>query len=203
MQGQKEKLEREKGNEEKQGKSGKRKKVEEIALIGVMTAVLCLLGPWSIPIGIVPISLGTLAVSFVVYVLGMRRGVICVAVYLLLGAAGVPVFTGFAGGIGKVLGPTGGYLVGYLFLALFAGLAVDLFPKKPVVHFIGLLSGILVCYLVGTLWITFQQHMGFHAAWMAYALPFLPFDLVKILIALAVGSQVRKQVIKTGFPIEA
>ena len=91
--------------------------VQHMALIGLMTAILCLIAPVSIllPISPVPVSLGTLAIYFVSLVLGRKKSVICVSLYLLLGFAGLPVFTGFTGGVGKLLGPTGGYMIGYLF----------------------------------------------------------------------------------------
>ena len=97
--------------------------LKQITLTGLMTAVICLLAPLSlnIPISPVPISLGYLAVYFVLSVLGMKLGVLSVVAYILLGLAGIPVFTGFTGGPGKLLGPTGGYIVGYIFMALICG----------------------------------------------------------------------------------
>ena len=98
-----------------------------LTLIGVMTAVICIMGPLSIqlPISPVPISLGTLAIYFVIYVLGMKKGTISCCIYLLIGFIGIPVFTGFTSGPAKLLGPTGGYLVGYIFMALICGFVVD------------------------------------------------------------------------------
>ena len=92
----------------------------QMALIGVMTAVTCILGPFAIPIPIspVPISFTNLAVYLTVYVLGMKAGTISYLIYLLLGFAGLPVFSGFTGGVAKLAGPTGGYLVGFIFMAV-------------------------------------------------------------------------------------
>ena len=78
-----------------------------------MTAVICVLAPFSLPIGPVPISLTNLAIYFVLYMLGVKRGTISYLVYLLIGLVGVPVFSGFTSGPGKLFGPTGGYLIGY------------------------------------------------------------------------------------------
>ena len=99
--------------------------VYEMTLTGLMAAVLCVLGPVSLVIGVspVPISLGTLAVCLAAAVLGPRLGTLSCLLYLLLGLAGLPVFTGYTGGAGKLMGPTGGYLIGYLPLALTAGFA--------------------------------------------------------------------------------
>ena len=93
--------------------------------IAVITALLCVLGPLTIPIGPVPISLAPLAILLGVYILGMKRGTIACMMYLLIGAIGLPVFSGFSGGLGKLAGPTGGYLLGYIFLALIAGFFID------------------------------------------------------------------------------
>ena len=92
----------------------------QLAMTGLMAAVLCILGPISLPLPFspVPISLGTLAVYLAAVILGGRLGTVSCALYLLLGLAGLPVFSGYAGGAAKLFGPTGGYLTGYLFLAM-------------------------------------------------------------------------------------
>ena len=115
-----------KAERQTRGKTTKNK-TKEITLIALMAAVMCILGPISlaIPISPVPISLGTLAIYLASYLLGMKRGTISCLIYLLIGIVGLPVFTGFTGGIGKVMGPTGGYMIGYIFLVLCTGLASD------------------------------------------------------------------------------
>ena len=87
--------------------------VKQLTLVGLMAAVLCILSPLalSIPISPVPISLGTLAIYFVISVLGMKLGTISVVIYILLGLAGIPVFAGYTSGPGKLLGPIGGYII--------------------------------------------------------------------------------------------
>ena len=125
---------------------------KNLALIGLMSAVLCILGPISLPIPIspVPISLGMLGVYLTVYILGMKKGTISVCIYLLLGLVGLPVFTAFGSGIGKVLGPTGGYLLGYIFIALIFGFFIDKWKTNQVFIFLGMILGTAVCYLLGT-----------------------------------------------------
>ena len=102
-------------------------KTKTMALIGVMAAVTCILGPLSlaIPVSPVPISLTNLAVYFAIYVLGMKRGTISYCIYLLLGLIGLPVFAAFTGGAGKLFGPTGGYLIGFIFMALICGFFIE------------------------------------------------------------------------------
>ena len=92
-----------------------------MALAALMTAVTCVLAPMSIPIGPVPISLTNLVIYFSLYLLGWKWGTVSYLVYVLIGMAGLPVFSGFTGGLGKLAGPTGGYIVGFLPMAVIAG----------------------------------------------------------------------------------
>ena len=103
-----------------------------MTVTALMTAITCILGPLSLPIPIspVPVSLTNLVIYFMAYVLGAKLSVISYMVYLLLGMAGLPVFSGFSGGLAKLAGPTGGYLIGFIFLAAIAGFCVEKFPGK-------------------------------------------------------------------------
>lgn len=170
-----------------------------MALIGAMTAVICIMGPLSLqlPVSPVPISLGTLGIYFVIYVLGMKKGTISCGVYLLIGFIGIPVFTAFTSGPAKLLGPTGGYLIGYIFMALICGFVIDR-TENVVLCFLGMLAGTAVLYLFGSAWLAYQAGMTFMEALAAGALPFIPGDVVKIVIALAVGGQVRKRLRRAG-----
>lgn len=173
---------------------------KSIALIGLMAAVTCVLGPLSIPLPFspVPISLTNLAVYFTIYVIGMKRGTLSYIIYLLLGLVGIPVFSSFTSGPGKLLGPTGGYLIGFIFMALICGFFVDKWPTKIYLHFIGMVIGTAVCYLFGTIWFVYQQSTTFSAALMLCVIPFLPGDLVKIIIAMILGPQIRKRLHAAG-----
>lgn len=174
--------------------------VKQLALVGLMAAVMCILGPLAlyIPVSPVPISLGMLAVYFVTSVMGMKLGTLSVLIYILLGLAGAPVFTGFTGGPAKLFGPTGGYIIGYIFMALICGFFADKFGKKLPVYFLGMLAGTAVCYLFGTAWLGFLMDMTFAEALAAGVLPYIPGDLMKLVIAMAVGCQVRKRLLKAG-----
>lgn len=90
------------------------------------------------PVSPVPISLTNLVLYFMVYILGMKASLMSFCLYLLLGAVGLPVFSGFAGGLGKLAGPTGGYLLGFVFMTLAAGFMVERFPDHAVLHGIGM-----------------------------------------------------------------
>lgn len=172
--------------------------VREMALIAVMAAVTCVLGPLSVPIGVVPISFTNLAVYLAIYVLGCKRGTISYIVYLLIGLVGVPVFSSFTGGVGKLFGPTGGYLIGFILMALICGWFIDKFDCKLVPSFVGMVLGTIVCYVFGTVWLAYQAGMSFYAALAAGVLPFIIGDLVKMVIAAVIGPQVRRQLARTG-----
>lgn len=175
-------------------------KTKSMVIIALMAAVTCILGPLSlaIPISPVPISLTNLAVYFTVYVLDRKRGTISYLLYLLIGLVGVPVFSAFTGGPGKLFGPTGGYLIGFIFMAYICGFFIDKWPSKLYMHFIGMVLGTAVCYLFGTVWLAYQAGMGFYAALGAGVIPFIPGDLVKIVIALIAGPVIRKQLRRAG-----
>lgn len=171
-----------------------------LALIGVMAAITCILGPLSIPLPFspVPISLTNLAVYFSIYVLGMKKGSISYVIYLLIGLVGIPVFSSFTGGPGKLLGPTGGYLIGFLFMAVICGLFIDKWPEKRYMGFLGMVIGTLVCYLFGTVWLAYQAGLSFEAALAAGVLPFIAGDVVKMLIAMFIGPEIVKRLKKAG-----
>lgn len=175
-------------------------KIKTITCVGFLTALICVMGPLTIPLPFspVPVTAATLAIYFVVYVAGMRLGALSCLVYLLLGFVGVPVFSSFTSGPAKLLGPTGGYLIGYLFLAFICGAFIDKWPKKIYVHFAGMIVGTVVFYLFGTVWLAYQAGMSFWAALGAGVLPFIPGDLAKIVAAILVGSQVKQKVQKAG-----
>ncbi len=170
----------------------------QLAVIGVMTAVTCVLAPFSLPIGPVPISLTNLAIYFSLYVLGTKFSCMSYVIYLLIGFIGVPVFSGFTSGPGKLLGPTGGYLIGFLPMALIAGLLIDKFISSRIICLLGMICGTIVAYAFGTAWLAYQAGMDWKAALMAGVIPFIPGDLAKMVLAMAAGPQIRRQLVRAG-----
>ncbi len=173
-------------------------KTRQLTLIGVMTAVTCILGPLSLPIGIIPISLTNLAIYFAVYALGGKRGTLSYIVYLFIGLVGLPVFSGFSGGFTKLFGPTGGYLIGFILMAFISGIFIDKFSSKIYMCFLGMVLGTIVTYILGTAWLSYEAHIGFNKALAVGVLPFIPGDIVKIIIASLIGPQIKKRLISAG-----
>lgn len=164
-------------------------RTKQMVLIALMTAVTCVLGPLSIPLPFspVPISLTNFAIFLAIFVLGMENGTISFIIYLLLGAVGVPVFSSFRGGFQVLAGPTGGYLIGFIFLALIMGFALDHSDRKLVPTIIGMIIGMVVCYAFGTVWLAKLLSLSFKEGLMMGVIPYLPGDAAKIIIAAIVG----------------
>lgn len=175
-------------------------RIRQLATVGLMTAVLCLLGPLAlnIPLSPVPISLGMLGIYLVTSILGMKSGTLSVVIYILLGFAGVPVFVNYTAGAVKLLGPTGGYIIGYIFMALICGFFIDRWDGRFMISFLGMVLGTAVCYLFGTVWLACQMSLTFPQALAAGVLPYIPFDLAKLFLALVLGGQIRRRLKKTG-----
>lgn len=159
----------------------------------VMAAVLCILGPLSVPIGPVPLSLAPLAILMAAYILGTFKGTAACMLYLILGAIGIPVFAGFSGGFGDIAGPTGGYLIGYIFLALIAGWFISRFYDIIWVQFLGMCLGMAVLYAFGTAWLAHVAGMTFKEALAAGVLPFIIGDLLKIICSIFLGRAINKR----------
>ncbi len=180
-------------------------RTRRLTACAVMAAVCCLLGPVSVPIGPVPISLGTLGIYMSVTLLGWRLGSLATLVYLLLGLVGLPVFTGFMGGAGRLFGPTGGYLMGYLPMALVSGAVIDAAARRfagrggklavlsAAVQILGMVLGTAVLYVFGTAWFCVQSGSALSHAIAVCVTPFIPFDIVKIAVAATVCGTIRRR----------
>ena len=167
---------------------------KNIASIGLMTAVLCLLGPISLPIGPVPISLGTFGIYLVCYILGWKKGVLCTITYLLLGMVGVPVFSNFGSGRAKLVGPTGGYLIGYIPMSLIIGIFADKFRNNKPMQLVGMVLGTIVVYAIGTAWLSVSAKLTFAKALAAGVTPFIVGDAIKIVMAMVLGMPIKARV---------
>lgn len=176
----------------------KKNTIYEITTCALFAAVMCILGPLSVPIGPIPISLTNFVIYIALYVLATRGTTISYIVYLLLGAFGLPVFSGYAGGLGKLAGPTGGYLIGFIFMILISGIALELSKANVFISAVGMVLGTLVAYAFGTAWFVYQMQCELSYALSVCVYPFIPFDLGKIVIATIIGKAVRIALLKAG-----
>ena len=166
--------------------------IKSLTVTAMMTAFLCVLAPFYIPIGDVPITAATLVINIAAVLLGAKRSVICVMLYILIGIVGIPVFSGWKSGIAVVAGPTGGYLIGYLFIALCTGLLLKLGRGKIPMLILGMLVGTIICYTLGTMWLALQLSLSFKAALWAGVIPFLFGDVIKIIATVVIAYPMRK-----------
>lgn len=170
----------------------KKSTVFNMTSCALMAALMCVLCPVSVPIGPIPISLSILVILLTVYVLGTWRALVSYTVYLLLGAVGMPVFSGFQGGLAKLAGPTGGYLAGFWLMILVAGIIMEKGKRNLLITILGMLVGVAIDYAVGTAWFVFQTESTVVHALDVCVYPFIPFDVAKIVIAVLLGSVVYK-----------
>lgn len=160
-------------------------------------AIVIAIGSWiSIPT-MVPFTLQTFAVFITVGILGGKRGAAAVSLYILLGVVGIPVFAGFKGGIGVLLGNTGGYILGFLLTVLVMWGIEKLFGKKTVTLLFSMILGLIVCYAFGTAWfITVYMRtsgsIGVMTVLSWCVIPFILPDLVKIALAILVSKRVSR-----------
>ena len=159
----------------------------QMAVIALMTALMCILGPMSIPIGAIPISFTNLVIYITAYLLGTKFGAISYCIYLLIGMVGIPVFSGFSGGPAKLAGPTGGYLIGFLFIAIISGIFIQKGHGKNAISILGMILGTLVAYIFGTIWFVIQAECTVMYALTVCVFPFLIADGIKIIVASKVG----------------
>ena len=170
-------------------------KTRELTRIALMTAVLCILAPISIPspFSTVAFSFATFAIYLMAHILKPRQTLTAVLLYLLLGAAGLPVFSGYMAGISRFASPGGGYLLGYLFLAGISSLCIHRSTKIST-QIAGMFLGTLAMYGIGTFWLAVSSGISFFAALPAGMLIFLPPDIIKIILSVYLGRKIQTHI---------
>ncbi|MCM1314150.1 MAG: biotin transporter BioY [Prevotella sp.] len=165
----------------------------EMVLIAMFSAVIAVCSWISVPTTI-PFTLQTFGVFSTMNILGGKKGFFAILVYILLGAVGMPVFSGFSAGISALMSYSGGYIWGFLFLALVYWFAEKFSGRKLIVQVISLIIGMMVCYLCGTLWFMYVTKSTFLYGLSACVVPYVLFDALKLILALFVSERVKKYV---------
>ena len=170
-------------------------KTKELTLTGIMAALIALCAWLTIPTT-VPFTMQTFAIFLAVGLLGGRLGSLAVGVYLLLGVVGLPVFSGFQGGVGAFAGVTGGYLIGFLLMALVMWLGERLFGAGTAVFLLSGIAALAVCYCFGTVWflLLYTSTKGPISLWTVLwicVIPFLIPDGIKLVLALLLRQRLR------------
>ena len=169
----------------------KNKKLYKLVLSAMFVAVIAICSWISIPTT-VPFTLQTLGIFIAAGLLGWKYGTLSVAVYILLGLVGVPVFANFSSGVGAIMGPTGGYIIGFLFTAVF--LAATRGEKYNFKRYalLGCVVGIPLIYFFGFVQLKLVTGMPWDKAFMTGVLPFIPLDIVKCLGAAFLAGPIHR-----------
>lgn len=169
----------------------KNTKTVTLILCALFTALSAVLSQISIPIGPVPINMTHISIFLAAGLLGAKYGAISQLVFVLLGLVGVPVFSGFTGGIQKLVGPTGGFIVGYIACAFVIGLLIDRFGSSAKALVLSIYAGWLVTYVLGVIWFMILTKNSLTASLFTCVLPFLPGDVVKTVLCVVLLNKLR------------
>jgi len=169
----------------------KKTRTTYLVLCAIFAALSSLLGQIAIPIGPVPVAMTHVSVFLAAGLLGAKYGTVSQIVYVLMGAVGIPVFSGFTGGVGTIAGPLGGFIAGYIGCAFVTGIIIDRFGSSLKVLFIAMYVGWAVTYACGIPWFMYVTGMELYAALPVCLLPFLPGDLLKTILSAALVRRLR------------
>ena len=166
--------------------------IRNTAFVGLMAAALAVISVWQIPLPFltVPLTFQTFAVCLSGSALGRWRGALATLVYVALGTVGLPVFAGFQGGVGVLLSPLGGFIVGFLPFAFLSGIGKG---KKLYVRIMLCSIGLLICHLCGILWYALLSRVSIGAAFLAGSLPFIIKDVLFTVLAVLLARILEKR----------
>ena len=165
--------------------------VNDLCMMGIFTAVIAVMSQIMIPMPYgVPMTLQTLAIPMAGIMLGSKKGTLATIIYMLVGAVGVPVFAGFAGGLGIVFGPTGGFIMSFPILAFAAGIGAEKNNKWSI--WIGLVAGVIINYICGVIYFSLYTSNDLITSFTACVLLFIPTDIVKIITAGMLCTKIRR-----------
>lgn len=172
-------------------------KVQNMARCALLASLMCICAWISFPLGDISITLQTFALFLILGLLGGKLGSLVCLLYLILGAVGLPVFSGFRGGLGTLLGTSGGYILGFLATALVYWLVTTLFGTGFPVRLAAALLGLLICYGLGTAWyycfyLNTGNSLSFGLILVKCVIPFILPDLLKLAAALAFREKLKK-----------
>lgn len=164
-----------------------RTSTRQLTHLALMTAVLCVTAPLQLPLGALPLTLQTFCIALTGALLGGKRGCTAVAAYLLLGAVGLPVFSGWTGGISHLLGPTGGFLIGFLPMTLLCGAGAN---RSLPLQLTLSLTGLLLMEIPGTAMLMYAVNMTLPAAVAAGVAPYIAKDIVCVILAVLTARKI-------------
>lgn len=163
-----------------------------IIKIGIVTSIITILSMVFIPTPFgVPITLQTFVVAFAGFFLGKKDGVISVLIYIMLGIIGMPIFSGMKNGLSAVLGPTGGFIIGFIFLAFFSG-----FKKNKITNIALSIIGLIICHILGVIQFSAYTKVDLKKAFLICSAMYIVKDLISIMLAYTFANIVQKRIKK-------
>lgn len=166
-------------------------KIQKLTFCALLCAFICVLSPFSFPMGAIPVSLATFAIYITASITDIKKSLPALLGYILLGAFGLPVFSGFAGGFQQLAGVTGGYIIGYIPCLIIISFLTKKFESKKIVYPLSMVFGTLICYIFGTAWYVIQTGCTLSSAILLCIVPFIAGDIIKIAAAGVIGYNLR------------
>lgn len=166
---------------------------KRLTRISMMGAIIAIAAPIAIPLPVspVPLTFGTFALYLAIFVLDGKEAFYSTLLYLFLGAVGIPIFSGYTAGFAKFIGPSGGYLVGYLFLVAIGSYFVKQYQNRLPMQLLGCFFATLIMYIIGVAWLSHTTGASFFATIPSGILIFLPLDIAKLIFAGILGRNIR------------
>ncbi|MGX7418157.1 biotin transporter BioY [Carnobacterium gallinarum] len=174
-------------------------KLKQLILNAEFAIMLAIIAQITIPFGPIPLTGQTFAVGMIATILGGWNAMISVCIYLLLGLIGIPVFAGFSSGLGALLGPTGGFLIGFIFNAFITGWLLEKTSFTLSWAVFANLIGALVTLLFGSIWLKYGAGMEWTAAFNGGFIPFILPGIIKGILAAICGIAVRKRLVHAHY----
>lgn len=167
---------------------------QDVCMIGLSTAVIAIMAQIQIPLPFgVPFTMQTFALLLTGFILGSRKGTIATIIYVFLGAIGVPVFAGFAGGFQMITGPLGGFILSFPLLTFAAGLAKEIRNSSKIFYILYLVSGLTINYICGIAVFCIVTKSSILVGFTACVLPFIVTDILKTILAVALSNALLKR----------
>lgn len=166
--------------------------IADMIFISLFVAVMVVCSQIVIPFGQVPFTLQTMAVFLTASLSGAKRATCSMFIYILLGAIGLPVFSAFSGGLGFLLGPTGGYIIGFFFTAFIVGIISEKLGKGYVALAVAMAMGLFVCYAIGTTWFCIIMKRDIVYGLLLCVIPYLIPDIIKIVCSVFLVKRLEK-----------
>jgi biotin transport system substrate-specific component len=179
-----------------------RQKLRAMIIAALFAAIIGIFAQITIPLPLVPITGQTLAIGLAATILGSRYGTLSVLLYILMGAVGIPVFSGFSGGFSVIVGPTGGFIIGFIPTAFLIGWYLEKTSFKFVHAMVANTIGMFITLIFGTVWLKIAAGLSWPAAFASGFAPFIVVGLIKAALASWIGVVVRQRLMNANILLE-